>query len=56
METSLYCEPSVCPVDCITDLQPDLALTFTLVNVLPNPNFSFSISSSVMLEEESVSF
>lgn len=56
METSLYREPTVCPVDRITDLQPDLVSTFTLVNVPPTLNFSFSISPSVMLEEEFVSF
>lgn len=56
METSLYCEPTLCLVDRMADLQPDLVSAVTLVNVLPNPNFSFSISSSVMLEEESVSF
>lgn len=56
METSSRQEPGVGPVGCITDLQPDLASTFTLVDVFPTLYSSFSISSSVMLKEESLSF
>lgn len=35
MEASLYHEPRVGPDGCTTDSQPDLASTFTLVDVFP---------------------